>query len=122
MLMGYRSAKPHRFLGVPTGTVKAQSAQGRQKLKELMRRTQAAISETAKSIIGVRKFDKLKLVRRKPRPVSSTAQVDEAQETSRRLTPHNLHSRTVLRSSSCGYWPSKPVHRFRVRQCLLRSD
>src|SRR5205807_7897648 len=84
--------------------------------------SQAAISETAKSIIGVRKFDKLKLVRRKPRPVSSTAQVDEAQETSRRLTPHNLHSRTVLRSTSCGYWPSKPVHRFRVRQCLLRSD
>src|SRR5437879_2700768 len=64
-----------QILGVPTGTVKAQSAQGRQKLKELMRRTQAAISETAKSIIGVRKFDKLKLVRRKPRPVSSTAQV-----------------------------------------------
>jgi len=30
--------------------------------------SQAAISETAKSIIGVRKFDKLKLVRRKPRP------------------------------------------------------
>ena len=73
-----------QILGVPTGNCEGPISTGATKTKRTNAPySQAAISETAKSIIGVRKFDKLKLVRRKPRPVSSTAQVDEAQETSR---------------------------------------
>src|ERR1700751_195731 len=44
--------------------------------------SQTAISEAAKSIIGVCKFDDPKSVRRNPRRVSSTVQVDEVQVTS----------------------------------------
>jgi RNA polymerase sigma-70 factor (ECF subfamily) len=47
-----------RILGVPTGTVKAQSARARKRLKELMRYTlrPAAVSQAAKSIVALRKF------------------------------------------------------------------
>jgi len=73
-----------QILGVPNRYCEGPVSTGATKTKRTNAPySQAAISETAKSIIGVRKFDKLKLVRRKPRPVSSTAQVDEAQETSR---------------------------------------
>src|ERR1700757_1783495 len=45
--------------------------------------SKTAISEAAKSNIGVCKFDELKLVRWNPRRVSSTVQVDEVQVTSK---------------------------------------
>src|ERR1700741_2686833 len=45
--------------------------------------SQTAISEAAKSNIGVCKFDDRKSVRRNPRRVSSTLQVDEVQVTSK---------------------------------------
>jgi RNA polymerase sigma-70 factor, ECF subfamily len=47
-----------RILGVPTGTVKAQSARARKRLKELMRHTlrPAPVSQAAKSLVAFHRF------------------------------------------------------------------
>ena len=53
---GLSIRKTARILGVPTGTVKAQFARARKRLKHLMRRTLRPQSQAAKSIVALRKF------------------------------------------------------------------